>query len=303
MRRKKKHTRRKPESRQRSAYPDPDTWREIVFQREQILRQLIFAMVSGKPGIVNDLISRYGEYQVRYVLEKYQEHTRPSFLVDEATVYRHYRWLFAQFGDDRPFLSKQAYNSAIQAETRNPEQVQRMVAGLSGPDDIIESERLVHLAYATDITPPAVPLRPADFTAPTPRSYSYTLKPLLNLGWQLDESAMALHLSRKSKWQKVLPELGQLAADPGLLNGWPGEKASWAPYHALTLLGHLQDPGYAAGLLDLLLVENDWLSDRLPDIWAQMGPKAVVPLWNGLQEMAYAPVYPFSGQKKVGQVS
>lgn len=78
-----------------------------------------------------------------------------------------------------------------------------------------------------------------------------------------------------------------MATDPGLVNGWPGEKAGWAPYHALTLLGHLEEPDFAAGLLDLLLVENDWLSDRLPDVWAQMGPAAAAPLWQGLQELAY----------------
>lgn len=288
MRRKKKYSRRKQKKkRTQPAYPDPETWREIVAQRDQILRQFLFGLAEGNPGIGHDLINRYDPYQVHYVLERYQEQTRPSFLVDETTIYRHYRWLFAQFGGNRPFLSKQAYDAALQAEIDDPERLQRMVFGISGPDDIMESDRLVHLAYATDITPPVVPPKPADFAAPAPHRYSYTLKPLLNLGWQLDESAMSPHLSRRGKWRKVLPELSQMATDPGLVNGWPGENASWSPYHALTLLGHLQDPDFAAGLLDLLLVENDWLCDRLPDVWAQMGPNAAAPLWRGLQELAY----------------
>jgi hypothetical protein len=288
MRRQKIHPiRKQKEKRTSPAYPDPKTWREIVAQRDQILRHFLFGLAEGSPDIAHDLVNQYGPYEVRYVLGKYQEFTRPSFLVDEATVYRHYRWLFAQFGGDRPFLSKQAYDAAIRAEIKDAERLQRMVLGISDPADIMESDRLTHLTYASDITPPAVPPKPADFTAPTPYGYSYPLKSLLNLGWQLDESAIAPHLARMSKWRKVLPELSRMATDPGLLHGWPGEKASWAPYHALTLIGHAQQPEFAAGLLDLLLEEDDWLSDRLPDVWAQMGPDAAVPLWQGLQELAY----------------
>lgn len=288
MRRKKKHPKhRQKKNRQQLAYPDPVTWRKIVAQRDQILRRFLYSIAEGNPGIANDLVNEYGVYQVRYVLENFQKHARPSFLVDEAAVYRHYRWLFAQFGGDRPFLSKQAYDAAVQAEIHDPEQMQRMMFGSSGPDDIIESDRLVHLAYATDITPPAVPPKPADFVAPAPNRYSPILKPLLNLGWQLDESAIAPRLSGKGKWRKVLPELSQMATDAGLVNGWPGEKASWAPYHALALLGRLQNPDFAANLLDLLLVENDWLTDRLPGVWAQMGPDAAVPLWDALEGMIY----------------
>lgn len=104
MSRKKSRPRRtQKEKRTSPAYPDPKTWREIVAQRDQILREFLFSLAEGIPDIAHDLVNRYGPYQVRYVLQKYQEYTRPSFLVDEAAVYRHYRWLFAQFGGDRPF--------------------------------------------------------------------------------------------------------------------------------------------------------------------------------------------------------
>jgi hypothetical protein len=288
MRRKKKSARFKPRKKlTQPTYPDPETWRRTAAQRDQILRQFLFGLAEGKPDIANELVRRFGAYQVNYVLEKFQEYSRPSFLVDEATIYRHYRWLFAQFGDGRAFLTKQGYDVVIDEETRDAEWINRNVFGLSDPDEVFESERLVHLSYAIDITPPAVPPKPADFSAPTPHTYSYTLKPLLNLGWRLDEAAIAPYLSHRGKWRRVGQELSQMATDPGLVNGWPGEKASWAPYHALTLLGHLEEPDFAAGLLDLLLVENDWLSDRLPDVWAQMGPDAAAPLWQGLQELAY----------------
>jgi hypothetical protein len=285
--RSKKHLTRKKKQLKQPAYPDPETWRKIVAQRGQILRQFLLGLAEGTPDIVHDLVNRYGAYQVRYVLEKYQEYERPSFLIDEPTIYRQYRWLFAQFGGDRPFLSRQGYDAALLAEMDDLERVERMVLGISGPDDIIESDRLVHLAYATDITPPAVPPKPADFEAPAPQRYSNVMRPLLKIGWRLDESALGQHLSRLSNWRSVLPELSQMATDPGLVNGWPGEKASWAPYHALILLGRLQDPGFADGLMALIPVEDDWLSDLLPGVWAQMGPAAAAPLWRRLEALAY----------------
>lgn len=288
MRRRRKRRKHKSKKKQsQPTYPDPETRREIIAQRDQILKEAILSFIEDDTTIINDLVRRYGVYHVRYVLERYRAHTHTSFLIDEAAIYRRYRWLFAQFGDDRPFLSKQAYDDAIDSEIQDAEQVYRMVFGPSTPDNIRETDRLTHLVYATDITPPDVPPKPDDFVAPTPHSYSRRLKPLLNLGWQLDESAIAPQLRRKRKWRKALPELIKMATDPGLIHGWPGEKASWAPYHALTLLGHVGNPEVAASLLALLGVENDWLSDRLPDVWAQIGPDAAAPLWRNLREMAY----------------
>jgi hypothetical protein len=99
MRRKKKSARFKPRKKlTQPTYPDPETWRRTAAQRDQILRQFLFGLAEGKPDIANELVRRFGAYQVNYVLEKFQEYSRPSFLVDEATIYRHYRWLFAQFG-------------------------------------------------------------------------------------------------------------------------------------------------------------------------------------------------------------
>lgn len=288
MRRRRKRRKRKPEKKQsRSIHPDLETRREIIAQRDQILKEALLSFVEGDKTIINELVRRYGVYHVSYVLERYQAQTSRSFLIDETAIYRQYRWLFAQFGGDRPFLSKQAYDDAIDSEIQDAEQVFRSVFGPSTPDNIWENDRLTHLVYATDITPPDVPPKPDDFVAPTPHSYNRRLKPLLNLGWQLDESAIAPHLRRKRKWRKVLPELSKMATDPGLIHGWPGEKASWAPYHALTLLGHVGNPEIAADLLALLDVEDDWLTDRLPDVWAQIGPDAAAPLWRNLREMAY----------------
>lgn len=272
-----------------TTYPDQQTWRRIVFQRDQILRQLIAGSVGNVPDVVTRLVSHFGTYEVGYVLQRYQGHIHTSFLTDETAVYRHYRLLFAQFGGNRPFLSKRGLDAAITKETKNPNQLRRMLMGMSGPDDVFESDRLTHLSYATDITPPAIPPQPVNFKAPKPGDYSPQLTSLLNLGWQLDEAAMRMmpDFSQEALWRNVLPELSQMAVDPGLVNGWPGQPASWAPYHALTVLGHLQATAFAAALLPLISMKDDWLSDRLPDIWAQMGPVAALPLWEMVEKRAY----------------
>ena len=71
-----------------------------------------------------------------------------------------------------------------------------------------------------------------------------------------------------------------MTLDKGLLNGWPGETSSWAPYHALHILGRLGAHRVAGHLLALLNLPNDWLSDRLPLVWAQMGPQVEPLLWE-----------------------
>jgi hypothetical protein len=265
----------------RRPYPDPDEWQHIVDQRYEILGELIPQLVTNDVDAFDHLVNRYGAQNVLYVLEKFQASSQRDLMTDEATIYRDYRRLFAQFGGDRPFLSSAEYEDfdlPLMAERVREEWARD--TGLAAPQ---ASVRLTHLAYATDITPPAIPPKPADFTAPVPAHYSSALRPLLRLGWKLKDSDLAPHLKRPAKWRRYLPELAQMAVDPGLVGGWPGEAASWAPYHALALLGHLRVVEYAGNLLALLDVENDWLSDRLPYVWAQMGVGATPPLWDYLK--------------------
>jgi hypothetical protein len=84
-----------------------------------------------------------------------------------------------------------------------------------------------------------------------------------------------------------------MALDPGLLNGWPAEKASWAPWHAIHALGDLQAWESAPALAGLADLENDWLSDHLPHIWADMGMEVEPSLWMILED-------PFASAKRRG---
>jgi len=74
-----------------------------------------------------------------------------------------------------------------------------------------------------------------------------------------------------------------MALDPGLLNGWPSENASWAPWHAIHMLGLLGAWESAPALAQLADLENDWLSDHLPHIWADMGMEVEPTLWMILE--------------------
>jgi hypothetical protein len=84
-------------------------------------------------------------------------------------------------------------------------------------------------------------------------------------------------------------EVLAVTLDPGLLDGWPGEAQSWAPYHALHLLGFRSSFEVAGQLLPLLDQPNDWLSDQLPGVWAQMGPQAQPPMWKYLADHSHSP--------------
>jgi hypothetical protein len=153
--------------------------------------------------------------------------------------------------------------------------------------EIVRSEReqeiydllLIQVDFWADITPPAVPPRSPGFHAPEPKSYSSSVRPLLVRGADLNDNYLAEQARRAERWVDTIPELRDMALDEGLLDGWPGEAASWAPYHALVMLGLLQAHEYAGDLLALLDRPNDWLSDRLPVTWARMGPQAEPPLW------------------------
>ena len=74
-----------------------------------------------------------------------------------------------------------------------------------------------------------------------------------------------------------------MSLDPGLLDGWPGDSQSWAPWHALQLLGALEAWQSVPALAELSGRPNDWLSDLLPEVWARMGMAVEPVLWVMLE--------------------
>jgi len=134
-----------------------------------------------------------------------------------------------------------------------------------------------------DITPPAVPPRPDDFDAAQPASYPAPINELLEWGDDLHRSYDFANETDYIEWRKRIPALTRMALDKGLLNGWPTDKSSWAPWHAIHALGALQAWESAPALASLADLENDWLSDHLPHIWADMGIEVEPSLWMILE--------------------
>jgi uncharacterized protein (DUF1800 family) len=116
--------------------------------------------------------------------------------------------------------------------------------------------------------------------------YSEPLTSLLAYGSSL--LPPAIFVSQFESWRKHIPALTRMAVDPALLNGWPSDPASWGSWYALHLLGKLGAAESAFTLSELADLENDWLSDRLPEIWAEMGLEAEPLLWMLLDDPSHS---------------
>jgi hypothetical protein len=277
----------------RSRYPSPTERERIIARREELLREFIMAtLIPGeRDRRLAQLVRQHGPKELGLVMAMMQKSSaRATLIGEEAHLYRNYREAFARFGGARPFLSRAEQEALMNEYTHLS--APRMLAG----QETMRSEReqelydllLIQIDYWADITPPAVPPRPPDFHAPEPKSYSSSVRQLLVRGADLNDNYLAEQARRTERWVDTIPELLDMALDEGLLEGWPGEAASWAPYHALVMLGLLQAHEYAGDLLALLDRQNDWLSDRLPVTWARMGPQAEPPLWAYLDRAVHS---------------
>jgi hypothetical protein len=274
-------------------FPSPEERARIVSRRLKLAEQLI-ADSFQHPGDffrLERLARKYGPDEMLVVVNIVTERfSNVVFLGDDVAGYRSYRLAFARFGDDRPFLSVREYNerTAEYARLSGQRAFRRLRSRPSARERELDDLLLSQMEYWQDIAPPAVPPRPASYPALTPDPYGYPARALLKWGPDLDEQRIAEN-ARNAKWRPAIPELVQMVLDRGLLDGWPGEAASWAPYHALSMLGHLHAHREAGHLLALLDQENDWLSDRLPPTWARMGPLAEPPLWDYLAHSQHPP--------------
>jgi hypothetical protein len=282
-------------------YPSPAERERIIGQRDKLLQELIsiFVQTSGGGKSPDPAIARlaqtYGLDEVLLVMNKFQQTSTSRELIgEEAFLYRLYRQTFARYGGNRPFLNKQAYEELIVEHgklvaTRQLKSFIPFLAKRSAREQELHDLLLVGVDYWEDITPPSAPPRPIDFDPPPNGTYDHPAQTLLEWGWKDNEERLATNAKNTGKWRPVIPELVQMVFDEGLLAGWPAEAASWGPYHALQMLGRLQAHEVAERLLTLLDRENDWLSDRLPLVWSQMGPAAEAPLWAYVAERNHDP--------------
>ncbi|HNT77622.1 MAG TPA: hypothetical protein PKH77_21620, partial [Anaerolineae bacterium] len=268
------HLRPRPSADQPEAYPSPEERQRIVARRDQLMRELIHATIvtPNDHTKIDRLIARYGADEVQTVAASLRG-PHPPFINESPYLYRDYRQTFARFGGDRPFLTKKEYET-LMWEFSKLLAVREFKEVLRRPPGERETELrdlLLKDAFSwPDIMPPAPPPHPPDYAAPPAGHYDDPVQTLLTWGPDRDERRYADY-ARYGPWRRAVSDLLRMALDPGLLNGWPGESAGWASLHALELLGHIGDAAAGPPLFALLDCENDWLSDRLPDVWGQMG--------------------------------
>jgi hypothetical protein len=285
-------------------YPSPSAVRRIRGQRAELLSDLSVLLsdtmhpIPGEPSEpievgLTRLSWRYGVDEVTRMLEylKQDEGSNRDLIGDDQLARRRYRRSFAGFAGQQPYLSSAEFDKAMMPLMFDL--AARKLPGIA-PDrrlsrrehERLEDATLTYVPFCMDILPPAVPPRPADFTAPVAGHYAEPVATLLTWGPDDDPARLAAALQDRDLWLSASAELARMAVDPGLYFGWPGEPAAWAPYHALAALRILGAAEQAAAVAPLLGRADDWLSDCLPDCWGQMGPPALPVLWRLLDDSA-----------------
>ncbi len=284
--------------------PTPAERELIIQRRDDLLKELIEIFVARPPtehmAAVNRLAQTYGAVEVQTVLDRFQQRSQRPLVGEEPGLYREYRLAYARFGGQRRFLSKPefeglSFEHAMLFAKREWKSVLRRGPGRREQE--LRHLLLVDEQMWDDIFPPAPPPPPRDFVTPPAGSYPGRLTELLKLGWKhvlspgegANEQTMATWARKAEDWQPLIPDLERMALDEGLLASWPADPASWASLHALRLLGYLHAYPSAGRLLALMDRENDWLSDLLPSVWAEMGPQAAEPLWAYLLDHEHNP--------------
>jgi hypothetical protein len=273
----------------RTGYPTPEERDKIIRLRQELSLELIQLAVMGvepDDSRIHALVKKYGAEEVERATQVFGESmSRQSLVADDAFSYRDYRLRYARFGDGQKFYTAQEVDELF---ISHMDQLKDMLLKYTGyktptPENDLNKLLLISWNEWKDITPPAPPPRPADFQAPQPASYPAPIHELLDWGDDLNRSYQFADETDYTLWRKLIPTLTRMALDPGLLNGWPAESASWAPWHAIHMLGNLQAWESAPTLAKLADLENDWLSDHLPHIWAEMGMEVEPSLWMILE--------------------
>ena len=262
----------------RTGYPTPAERKAIIQLRKELsaeLLMLMFTKVEPDSPRAQALSKKYSGEEMERAIEKMEEGMEmPSFIADEARSYRDYRQRYARFGAGLKFFSPKEIDELYK------EHAEQLMS-----DNDNEAGKLLIVGWRDwdDITPPVIPLCPADYVTPAPASYFAPINELLEWGDDLKRSRQFEDEVEYLQWKKYVPALTRMALDPGLLNGWPSEKSSWAPWHAIHALGNLEAWESAPALASLADLENDWLSDHLPHIWADMGVEVEPSLWMILE--------------------
>jgi hypothetical protein len=259
----------------RTGYPSPEEYEAILKRRYELRMELIILMardIAPDSPEGRRLVQKYGDEEVNIVLKPFSKAFSNSSIVAESSYgYRQYRQRFARFGGQKPFLNAAEYNQ------KSDEHSQYLMDalennGVYGPD----AQELLDLLMIDsdlweDITPEDIPTRPDSFPPPPISAYKEPLTEMLTWGSRL--LSLNMLVRDWEVWEKHIPALTRMALDPALLNGWPSDKSSWVPWYAMHMLSELEATESAYALGELADMENDWLTDHLAHVWADMGMK------------------------------
>lgn len=267
----------------REGYPSPEERTAIVEMRKELLMQLMLLMVRNLDfhhPEYRAIVNQYGPQEVERALGRFRDRMNLPRIDYDVRAYREYRQGFALFGEGLTFHPMREWEGL--RESRDTQLIKTIEENgeLSWEEGPLDQALLVGWTDWDDLVPLAVPARPADFTCPAPGSYASPVAELLEYGSNFEVQ----YDYKDLRWKKAIPALARMALDPGLLSGWPGESASWAPWHAIHLLGLLEAWEFAPALAQLADLEDDWLSDHLPHTWADMGFGAIPTLWMILED-------------------
>ncbi len=271
-----------------TSYPTPEERAKIIQARVNLVDQL--SVLAEHHPERERLIEIHGAETVARLQKNIVDNGFEDIPIGgDALLYRQYRRTFARFGGDRSFLDKPTFDEKTLSYTKalTSRLIKSVIPFLGRKPSKKEAELfdllLLQVDYWEDITPPATPSRPTSFESPIPLEYDDPIAQLLTWSWQDTDTNQAETLDDLSIWQDQGEVLLEVILDEGLLEGWPGDTESWAPYHALDMLGQLQASDFATNLISLLGRENDWLSDKVPQVWAKMGPTIVPDLLKYLE--------------------
>ena len=274
----------------RKGYPAETERQALIRRREVLLDELAPLLLEGKElddPAGRKLVQKYGSEEVEQALKVfYAGGEKTSFVAEEAYDYRLYRHRYARFGGKRPYFPFHEYD-ALQDE-KILHFIEKMESNSDHWKDSREKEiddlLLLEWRLWEDITPLEVPARPPDFHPPEPSLYHEPLASILSWGTDLDIERIDNEAQDSKKWSGHIPDLERMMLDPGLLDGWPGEASSWAPWHALHLLGALESWQSIPAMATLSGRQDDWLSDLLPQVWETIGLAAEPVLWVLLED-------------------
>ena len=272
----------------RTGYPSPEEREKIIRLRKELSFEFIKLMLlNAQPEDprVRGLFKKYGKDELLRAERVFREGMEsPSRVADDARSYRDYRLRYSRFGAGLKFYASNEMDELYDEHARQYRDIlDREDMPAINDENKVGKLLLISWREWDDITPPAIPARPADFNAPSPASYHAPIDELLEWGDNLKKHHDFEEEGEYSRWKKHIPALTRMALDTGLLNGWPSESASWAPWHAIHALGNLRAWESAPALAELADLENDWLSDHLPHIWADMGREVEPCLWMILE--------------------